>query len=785
MFRKSAIAVALAAGVVLVVLLIVRYSPAPPTPSPDRLAGEPDLPEPEIDFLPDDRPGPPIDRPVTTVGESPQMVVTVHGPGGQVVEGAAVMVKQPFRNGAKQINGESDSAGTVRFFDLLPGSLSVEVTAPGYSDFRDRPPPLGSAEKRSYQVRLVSNDRAYIELHVVSVPGADPIAGAHCGFGWAHGVTDEKGVILMAVPRDQREGILSPADADRLEHLTREGFTIPDGADGGLAILRIDAIGFEPFRDLIALGEIPQGPIVVELGRGVGFRGEFVDTTGKLIPQVRYEFIDSEGGRFRGIHHAETGRFTISGMPANDIWRLEAEKKGYVAARVPDLRASPRGTPLRVVMKPGHGLPVRVVDTEGAPIEDAHAEIEFALAGLSRFERGRTDAKGACEVPDLPAGRYVMHVSRKGYLPVEQAVTVPAEETIVVTLDRGHRVTVRVTAEDGEPIPDALVRRRRPDGGPMEPYVATSAEGAAEFGGFAEPTVCTFTVEKDGYMKETVEGETGGELAVVLRRGSAVTFRFFPEGLRLPADARVRVQLKERPYTTRTPRPPIERGSVTVRGLQAGPYEFMVDVSGYASVSTGKLELDGREHREIDITLSVGGTLQGFVFDAETGKPAAGASVRLALSGGGSHDTTTGGNGVYEFHHVLGRAWVNISRTDRCTERLEEIVVGEGDTVTIPTVYLRKGAAIVVRLKNLPKKPPSMTTHIGVSGGGAARSLGMPAGPIRETWRLPNFRPGRYTISFKIGTRQLKKSVTIEDGRDEVEVLFDYEDFAEKLEGDE
>jgi hypothetical protein len=205
----------------------------------------------------------------------------------------------------------------------------------------------------------------------------------------------------------------------------------------------------------------------------------------------------------------------------------------------------------------------------------------------------------------------------------------------------------------------------------------------------------------------------------------------------------------------------------------------VVHVQGFAKTATDKIDLDGREHAELDIALSVGGTLRGFVFDAETGKPAVGATARLALVGGGSLDTRTDADGVYEFQHVLGRARVNLSRNDRCTERLEEAVVEEGETITLPTVYLKRGAAIVVRLKNVPEEKPSVRTYIGVSGGGTHRSTGT-GGLLPEVWRLPNIPPGTYTVSFRLGAKTLKEPVTIEDGSDEVEVVFDYRDLAGK-----
>ena len=115
----------------------------------------------------------------------------------------------------------------------------------------------------------------------------------------------------------------------------------------------------------------------------------------------------------------------------------------------------------------------RVVAADtGTPLRRAQVRAVAATNGTTRL--ASTDAEGRYEFINLPAGRYILHVSKAGYVDLEFGQSRPFEsgrpldmsdgqitDQIDFALPRGGVITGRITDDGGDPIVGAYVSAMR------------------------------------------------------------------------------------------------------------------------------------------------------------------------------------------------------------------------------------------------------------------------------------------------------------------------------------
>ena len=110
-------------------------------------------------------------------------------------------------------------------------------------------------------------------------------------------------------------------------------------------------------------------------------------------------------------HSGEDGRFTLEVPIRAYAGKLELEfsaivnKAGFAATDTPFAKCSADYGPIdlgTIKLSVGYAVPVRVVDTDGAPL--AGAEIEPANAYSLRRQAARSGADGHAVIRDLPEG---------------------------------------------------------------------------------------------------------------------------------------------------------------------------------------------------------------------------------------------------------------------------------------------------------------------------------------------------------------------------------------------
>lgn len=295
-------------------------------------------------------------------------------------------------------------------------------------------------------------------------------------------------------------------------------------ADGTFRFERVPSIGFHPLashsggRKGIVLGyvsawvegraaaseEIPALPdggtleVALKLEVGGAITGRVVDVQGKPVPNVSVYPRMAPGALVAWIPKelypdapaawaeptGADGRYRQpwlpipGGAPTDQLLeaRLRRESDRMGGGRDPDGSITVRLVPGVVVEAPDMvltegkpspdgevlGIPIRVEDERGAPVEGA--SVGWAAANGGQFQK--TDSKGGASfyVMRLRPGQTVpplqMVVRAKGYAATPFSVpwTGAAPEPVTVRLARGHRLTGTVRQADGTPAAGASVR---------------------------------------------------------------------------------------------------------------------------------------------------------------------------------------------------------------------------------------------------------------------------------------------------------------------------------------
>ncbi len=543
--------------------------------------------------------------------------------------------------------------------------------------------------------------------------------------------------------------------------------------------------------------------------------GEVVDLEGNPVYGASYEIRvlnpadDFEGPIHNGKADIPAAKFDLRNLPPGREWFFLVRKQGYAreACRIEDTSG---GAHVRVVMERVYDLLVQVVDEQGQFLPSAFVGAQYRHKGMSASCTGRPTPDGGAQILEdvLPDALFV-EVSHSGYVSKRVDATLPATEPLVVALDRGHTIRVRVVDSRDEPIEGASVKTRYSHARWTESaetrQVATSAEGIAEFAGIARPHPLEVEVTKTHYPRARVMCEIDAETAVVLDKGCGMVFVLLADGGALPDKAMLRLRrqgMQDRDFVRHDMESPIKNDRCEAWTLRPGTYLAEVTVAGFVPASLKDLVVTEAEPLEVTVPLARGGTLAGVVYDAESGKPMPKVEVSLSRGFGiRRQEVTTGAEGTYRFEHVLGEARVSFTHPERCREILEGLDIREGATLDAPDVVLRKGGAILCRIVNISEGNDSLI--IGCRGLQSDDSRGdrplVGYGMVSSGGRLAseeqrairNLHPGTYRLSVSVGgsttaaspeiaragpKERWSREVTLPDGVEEIEAIFDLAD---------
>src|SRR5208282_2049431 len=116
--------------------------------------------------------------------------------------------------------------------------------------------------------------------------------------------------------------------------------------------------------------QLRDGTYVFKLGRAATVQGLVTDADGTPVPDANILVGTVANSARRNGRTQNDGTFSVSGCPPD--WQLvTASAMGYAATTV-EVNLGEKPGPVRLVLKPGKTLRLRVVDAGGNPIPKAH-----------------------------------------------------------------------------------------------------------------------------------------------------------------------------------------------------------------------------------------------------------------------------------------------------------------------------------------------------------------------------------------------------------------------------
>ncbi|MBP7149761.1 MAG: carboxypeptidase regulatory-like domain-containing protein, partial [Acidobacteria bacterium] len=408
------------------------------------------------------------------------------------------------------------------------------------------------------------------------------------------------------------------------------------GLDAGAWTLELQHPEFAPRREeRVAAGTTG---LRIALDPGAEVSGRLVDSAGRPLSRVSLAVRDSrrEAEPLARRITLDAGSFRARGLPCGTAV-LEFRAPGLVAARVGPLwLATGESRDVgEVVLGPGRAVRGRVADGDGVPI--AGAEVALRDADTTS---AWSDGDGAFELAGVPNERARLVVRCAGYAPafVEVPACAAREDSppLTITLSRGARLRGAVRGERDEPVAGARVELLGLAG-----FAAVTANdgtfglehvpaGPRRVRMIADPAAPESWTEVRG-----VELAEGGEAEVEFALGDTLAGVVLRRGLGVPFAALAAVRAGE---------------SAGIRSAQAGPDgrfrlpgvgEGLWTVHAWAESCRARFRLarPPRSSDEVELTLP-SLELSGWVLDAQTGAPIAGAELAWSQPAPPGHVTS-------------------------------------------------------------------------------------------------------------------------------------------------
>ncbi|MBL9173939.1 MAG: sigma-70 family RNA polymerase sigma factor [Verrucomicrobiales bacterium] len=208
-------------------------------------------------------------------------------------------------------------------------------------------------------------------------------------------------------------------------------------------------------RDASAEKALRAGTHVFTLGRAVGVSGVVVDANDQPVSGAKVAVGRVGDSARREGTSDEQGAFSIQGLaPGRTL--ISAQASGFAATTEP-LELSAATPPVRLVLRSGAELRLRVVDRTGTPVAGAYAWLNtFSPTGEPSAQAEvdlRSDAEGRVVWTEAPDTTLEFDVYAKGFMRVNGYPVRPDGKEHVVTLPPALTISGRVTdADTHEPI---------------------------------------------------------------------------------------------------------------------------------------------------------------------------------------------------------------------------------------------------------------------------------------------------------------------------------------------
>lgn len=474
-------------------------------------------------------------------------------------------------------------------------------------------------------------------------------------------------------------------------------YTVSMAANYPTSTVRAIAAGYA--ESVSGVGALRQGDMAgpdLVLRREYAVRGRVIDEHGAPVagatvctyPRERNQTLTDDEGCFR------LGCLD----PKKQRTRVSALHSGFVSASV---RVEPDSAEaeLELVLRRGASLAGRVVTEAGKPVADA--QVSFGTYPSRTGERTtRSDALGAFSLDVVPEGNNTLWATLRGWAPASIKVDVPGSGDSLVELEimlrPGFVLAGIVLDQDDQPMAGAQIQpestRVRGIAGYVGRRAITGADGRFLLDDLTQARVLLRVwAEGCSGLEEMVTAD-GSDLVLRPQRAGRLAGRVVDGATGEPLDSFVirfvaaRLGLGENgssSYSAEWRRPgmsfngtdgywdsgseALEVGSVT--GVEASAPGYAMCVNDYVVVPADP------NAEPLLAELQSGATLRGFVVNAASGSPLAGARVRRFTDGDpdgfprfvldAGFEASTNADGGFEFEQVpLGTMYLFVDETE-------------------------------------------------------------------------------------------------------------------------